>query len=59
VDAGIAQVKVDFSIANATLQRNVRLEVQPVFTFAPLASSLPAAEVRRPPLRHLHSVYRL
>lgn len=59
VDAGIAQVKVDFSIANATLQRNVRLEVQPVFTFAPLASSLPAAEFRRPPLRHLHSVYRL
>ncbi len=56
---GLVQVKVDLSIPNAVVHRNASLDVQPVFTFAPLASSLPAAEFRRPPLRHLHSVYRL
>lgn len=59
VEKGLVQVKIDFSIPNIVVHHNASVELQPAFTFMPLASILRAAEFRGPPLRHLHSVYRL
>jgi hypothetical protein len=56
---GLVQVKIGFSIPNIVVHHNASVELQPAFTFMPLASILRAAEFRGPPLRHLHSVYRL
>jgi hypothetical protein len=59
VNLGLTQAKVDSSIPIAAVNRIISFEVKPAFTFAPLAFILPAVAFRGPPLRHLHSVYRL
>ena len=63
VNEGLAQAQDKFAIptvdAQAFQANKSVLTIQPALTFALSIAAPPAAEFRGPPLRHLHSVYRL
>jgi len=59
VDEALAQGKMAFSIPDFASLRFECHGVQPVVSFSHSGLAPTASEFRGPPLRHLHSVYRL